>query len=72
MSHGLKVMTTMDKAIARLEHPEKVEQMMNEIGVKHVKFKAIPHLVTVRNFFFFFDNDDFLLPIPLDATLKSA
>ncbi|XP_014768482.1 uncharacterized protein LOC106867928 [Octopus bimaculoides] len=36
--HGLQVMRTVEKAIARLDQPAKLESMLFELGQKHVMF----------------------------------
>ncbi|GAB1601396.1 non-symbiotic hemoglobin-like [Argonauta hians] len=38
--HGLQVMRTVEKAIARLDQPEKLETMLHELGRKHVMFNT--------------------------------
>ena len=36
--HGLRVMNTVDKCIARIDKPERLENILHELGHKHVTF----------------------------------
>lgn len=36
--HGLRVMGTIEKCIARLDKPEKLETLMSDLGQKHIIF----------------------------------
>ena len=36
--HGLRVMNTVDKCISRIDKPERLENILHELGHKHVTF----------------------------------
>ncbi|XP_064603595.1 neuroglobin-like [Liolophura sinensis] len=38
--HGLRVMGTVEKCLARLDDPQKLEEMLHELGQKHVMFNT--------------------------------
>lgn len=39
-SHALRVMGTVDKCIARLDKPDKFQEIMTELGKRHVNYNA--------------------------------
>ncbi|ESO94142.1 hypothetical protein LOTGIDRAFT_118731 [Lottia gigantea] len=38
--HGLRVMLTVEKCIARLDKPEKLQDLLHDLGQKHVEFNT--------------------------------
>ncbi|XP_069493613.1 neuroglobin-1-like [Ambystoma mexicanum] len=41
-THGLRVMSFVEKSIARIDHPERLEQLALELGKSHYKYNAPP------------------------------
>ncbi|XP_062407489.1 cytoglobin-1-like [Sardina pilchardus] len=41
-AHGLRVMSFIEKSVARLEEPERLEKLAFELGRKHYNYRAIP------------------------------
>lgn len=48
--HGLRVMGTVEKCIARLDKPEKLEQIVHELGQKHITFDTKVEYIDVSNY----------------------
>lgn len=49
--HGLQVMRTVEKVIARLDEPRKMYTMLYELGQKHVMFNTKVDYMDVSNLF---------------------
>ncbi|CAG5129487.1 unnamed protein product [Candidula unifasciata] len=39
-SHALRVMGTVEKCVTRFQEPEKISQMLHELGARHVMYNA--------------------------------
>ncbi|KAK6182322.1 hypothetical protein SNE40_010033 [Patella caerulea] len=39
-SHALRVMGTVEKCLARINEPKKLEEMLHELGARHVMYNA--------------------------------
>lgn len=50
-SHALRVMGTVEKCIGRIKTPEKLENLMHELGERHTHYNARYDFVDVRSFF---------------------
>ena len=48
--HALKVMGTVEKALARMEEPEKLAEVMHALGQTHAMHNVKPELVDVGYF----------------------
>ena len=46
-SHALRVMGTVDKCVARLEKPDKLKEVMKELGKRHVNYNAKEEYIEV-------------------------
>ncbi|XP_063889558.1 uncharacterized protein LOC135116183 [Scylla paramamosain] len=44
-SHALRVMGFVEKAVRRLDHPEKLEPLIRECGRNHCHYGAQPHQI---------------------------
>lgn len=49
-SHALRVMGTVEKCIGRIKTPEKLENLMHELGERHTHYNARYDFVDVRSF----------------------
>lgn len=47
-SHALRVMGTVEKCIGRIKTPEKLENLMHELGERHTHYNARYDFVDVR------------------------
>lgn len=48
-SHALRVMGTVDKCLARIRTPEKLQTLMHELGERHVNYNARYDFVDVSS-----------------------
>lgn len=48
-SHALRVMGTVEKCIGRIKTPEKLENLMHELGERHTHYNARYDFVDVRS-----------------------
>nr|QQO51929.1 globin gb_IIIA [Platynereis dumerilii] len=48
-THALKVMGTVEKALARLDEPKKLEDMLHSLGRRHSTYNIKPEYVDLRN-----------------------
>lgn len=46
--HGLRVMTTVEKVLARVDDPAKLDAFLHHLGTKHVNYNANKNYIQVR------------------------
>lgn len=66
-SHALRVMGTVEKCIGRIKTPEKLENLMHELGERHTHYNARYDFVDVRSFSLLLSTTTKILAVSLNC-----